>query len=556
MKKIPNGVTNFREMMHDYYFVDKTRFIAKLIDRGDKVTLCTRPRRFGKTLILSMLMYFFSIENADKNRSLFKDLEIAHMDQTYMNQQGTFPVIFISFKEIYCTDFNAFIKGISSKLSTVYKQFRYILDSDRMLEIDKEDFFEIYMKKAPPESLCYALQKLTEFLHQYYDKEVVVLVDEYDYPVIQAWQNGFYDECIDFMKILLGSCLKDNDFLNFAVMTGITRISKESIFSGLNNIHVDSVLSNTYDDIYGFTQDEVRSMIQYYDVADRYSELQEWYDGYIFGNTEIYNPWSVLNYIKNDCNAMQYWINTSENIILSDLLQNTDGTIRRELEDLMYGNSIRRSIDEFAVYNDIEKNTDALFSVLVASGYLKIVQKKYDQNTWRCELKIPNKEIFEAYKYEIGKKFSAESRTHLSTMIEAMLLGDEQQFYTVLQRFIENVVSYFDAAKDVQENFYHGCMLGLIASMEETHVIQSNRESGDGRFDLACIPKDSNTFGVLLEIKSSVKEADLNRDAYDAIQQIQRRKYDTLFSTYDVSNIWKYGIAFYKKQVVIKKTVS
>ena len=229
MKKIPNGVTNFREMMHDYYFVDKTRFIAKLIDRGDKVTLCTRPRRFGKTLILSMLMYFFSIENADKNRLLFKDLEIAHMDQTYMNQQGTFPVIFISFKEIYCTDFNAFIKGISSKLSTVYKQFRYILDSDRMLEIDKEDFFEIYMKKAPPESLCYALQKLTEFLHQYYDKEVVVLVDEYDYPVIQAWQNGFYDECIDFMKILLGSCLKDNDFLNFAVMTGITRKIKKII---------------------------------------------------------------------------------------------------------------------------------------------------------------------------------------------------------------------------------------------------------------------------------------------------------------------------------------
>ena len=553
-KSVPIGVSDFERLIRTSYFVDKSRFIKEILDNsGTQVTLITRPRRFGKTLMLSMLWYFFSIENSGQNRGLFSGLEIETYGRDYLDKQGAYPVISFSLKEIEETTYKQFLRNISRKLSNLYTTYEYILNSDVLSKKDKVDFDKIYYETDDEVSLVYALYGLIDMLAKYYNRKVIVLIDEYDTPIIASWKHAYYEPCIQFMRKFLGACLKDNKSVEFAVITGITRISKESIFSGLNNFEVCSCLSDMYSDIFGFMTDEVSSLMEYYDVLDKLPELKKWYDGYIFGRKEIYNPWSVMKYLSQGCDPHPYWVNTSGNTIVKTLLRTMDEDTRKDIELLLQGGRVQRNIDETLVYGEIEENNDALFSMLVSTGYLKVISKQFIHYCWSCILEIPNLEILNVYKSEVLRSILPKNTNALENMLRAMLNGDEPVFQDNLQQILLRNTSYFDLSKDKQEAFFHGLVLGFTLYLEDSYQILSNRESGKGRFDILLLPRDPNSFGILLELKVSESEKSMERDAVEAVRQMNVLQYETVFLHNGIKNIWKYGISFHKKDVCIVK---
>ena len=552
-RPMPVGIEDFKDLVtRNYYFIDKTRFIKELIDTQGKVTLITRPRRFGKTLSLSMLQYFFTLENAEENRQLFAGLDIERAGEKYMSQQGTRPVVFLTLKEVRAGKHDVMMDLLVRVLQGLCMRYQYMLSSDRLSEEDKNNFRRLLELRGSEADLRLSLCSLMQWLEAVHGKKPVLLLDEYDAPILSAWENGYYRECIDFMRGFLGSALKTNPALGFAVLTGITRISKESIFSGLNNLKVCSVLSNHYNDIFGFTQDEAARLLAECGAADKVAELAKWYDGYLFGSAEIYNPWSVVQYLDNGCEFRPYWLNTSGNSILKDLLTKVDRRRQKELEGLLHGVGVDAPVMEEVVYADLAHNRDALFMMLMTAGYLKSVKTWKDEEyaDWAL-LKIPNLEVRMAYRKEIlGYIVPSQGGTLLRDMLRSMATGDTEGFSEHLSCILQDFVSYHDTAQP--ESFYHGLMLGLSVLLDGKYRIESNRESGYGRFDLAFFPLHPGTPGVILELKAAGSEAELAEKAKEALAQIADKEYTRELSRQGTKDIWCYGIAFHGKKICLQ----
>ncbi len=546
-KAMPIGVEDFCELRKGYYFVDKTRFIRQLLDERSKVTLLTRPRRFGKTLTMSMLDWFFSIDKANNSRELFTGLDIERAGAPYMKACGQYPVVFLTFKDTNGLDWKAMRGLFGNYISMLFLRYTYLLEGPRVQEPLKKRFQQIVDMTADEVQLSTALVLLMEMLRQYHGRRVILLIDEYDAPIQQAWENGFYRECIAFQKQLLGSALKSNDNLEFAVLTGVLRVAKESIFSDLNNLDVCSVLSTRYEDIIGFTPDEVSKMANDLHREDRLPEIRKWYDGYRFGEAEIYNPWSVINFFRNDCFG-DYWVNTSGNGILRALLEKADAQRIESLQTLLDGGRIQVTLNERVIYEDIGRDKSALYTMLLLTGYLTTAPVTAARRN-RYALRIPNEEIRDIYTTEILNHLAKGLDTDtFDDLFDYLLHGDRKNFAAQLQKILLGIISTYDAAN--KESFYHGFMLGLSTLLlRSDYLVESNRESGYGRFDMAIFPKDPQKSGVILEFKAAASEADLESKANEALAQIEARHYDEEFQKRGIQNVWKYGIAFCGKKI-------
>lgn len=551
MQKMPTGVDNFRVLREkNYYFVDKTYFIKEILDNQVPVTLITRPRRFGKTLLLSMLKEFFDIHAAG-NR-LFDGLSIAQAGEAYTGHQGKYPVIFISMKSAALGKMETTLGMIKWILSDLFGTHVYLLKSDLLDENEKEYYKRVYARDTAlqEQDLAKALSKLSLFLYKHYGIRPIVLIDEYNAPIQYAWENGFYDEMINFMRQLYSEVLKTNEALEFAVLTGVLRVAKESIFSGLNNLRVCSVLSAAYRDALGFTGAEVAKMAQDLGREDKLPEIREWYDGYNFGGQEIYNPWSVIQYFQEGCIPAPYWVNTSANGIIRQMVHGLSRKTESELQQLMQGESVCKTVHENIIYNAIGQNSDDFYTMLLITGYLKAVDSRANAFGEAVALRIPNKEILNLFRIEILRSMAGyRSISDISDMLNSMLAGEAEKFEMNLELILRNYVSYHDAANG--ESFYHGMMLGFCVLLKDTHIVESNRESGYGRFDLALIPKDNRQYGVILEFKRADDEAQLEAKAMEALKQIEELAYGSEFEQRQINKVWKYGIAFCGKKVCL-----
>ncbi|MBR2214957.1 MAG: AAA family ATPase [Selenomonadaceae bacterium] len=552
---MPIGVDNFKALREkNYYFVDKTRFIKELLGGHSAVTLLTRPRRFGKTLTLSMLRYFFTLEKAEENRALFAGLDIEKAGEEYMREQGSRPVIFLTLKDVQQDSWAEELNSFRLFLSGLYNSYLYLQESAALSPTDRDFFATVLKRQATLAEMEATLANLCRYLYQHYGKKPLLLLDEYDAPIIASWEYGFYPECILFMKRLLGAALKTNDYLDFAVLTGVSRVSKESIFSDLNNLEVCSVLSLSYSDVLGFTTAEVTKLMEDNGVQDSLAELKKWYDGYNFGGVEIYNPWSVINFVKNGCTFKPYWLNTSGNVILRELLKRVDGERREELTKLVEFATVKAKVDEGVIYPEIRENANSLYMMLMTTGYLKAVKQYQDKRRrdW-CLLKIPNLEVQTAYEQEILTHLIGRGgEVMLYNMLDAMTEGRAEAFQKYLRRVLRDMVSYHDTGEP--EIFYHGLMMGLTVLMEGDYRVKSNRESGYGRFDIAFFPVNIASPGVILELKAAkgiTAAEDLQPFAEEALKQIDNKEYIAELTEQGVKEIWRYGVAFSGKLVCL-----
>lgn len=554
MYAMPVGVDNFREMVsRDYYFVDKTNFIKELLDNKNKVTLITRPRRFGKTLAMRMLQEFFDINAA--GRDTFKGLNISRAGEKYIQHRGKYPVIFFSLKDIATGNYQDALRDLCGKISDLYAEYGFLAESPALNEREKEYFLSVYNiadhEQYGRDKWGKSLKMLTVYLWKHYGVKTILLLDEYDAPIQHAWEDGYYEDMIRFMRQFYSEVLKGNDALEFAVLTGVLRVAKESIFSGLNNLKVCSVLSEDYSDIFGFTGQEVARMAADLQQEDKLPEIREWYDGYSFGGSEIYNPWSVIMYFDAKCKPAPYWVNTSGNGIIKYMLDRLDGRGREDLQSLMDGNTISKQVQEGIIYEEIGSNADDLYTMLLTTGYLKCTSSQDSLLGTYMDLQIPNLEILRLFTREIAQNFTGyRGVSDITNMMDEMLKGNAVLFEEDLNRILRNSVSYHDAANG--ESFYHGMMLGFCVLLKDTHIVQSNRESGYGRFDLALIPTDRRYYGVIMEFKRAADEGQLEEKALEALAQIEELSYIAEFQQRQIEKVWKYGIAFCGKKVCLR----
>ena len=547
---LPIGTEYFAKLRANYYFVDKTTFLSNFFRGHADVTLITRPRRFGKTLLLSMTQQFLDIEDAEKHRKLFEGLKVMD-DPVAMAEQGTRPVVFMTLRDWDSNTWESMQEFIAFGLQSVCRPLRYLLESDKVSTKDKKDFDRLWNREGDLGLMRRALPLLCEMLRDHYGRDAVLLIDEYDAPLQSAWSHGYYEDAIDFYRGFFASALKSNPALDFAILTGVLRIAKESIFSGLNNLKVSSVISGGFADACGYTREEVAKLARDFGQEDKLGEIASWYDGYNFHGMDIYNPWSVNNYFSEGCKARKYWVRTSGNSILKAMLLQLDQRRARHLEKLMEGKTIRTRIEESFIYPDIEKHRANLYDVLLATGYLKCVGAIDDEDGEKYDLSIPNMEIRRVFRDEILKFLaSSEDRSILDDLLEAMQEGDAESFQKCLQTVLRDMVSFHDAAQP--ESFYHGLILGLSVWLDKRYFIRSNRESGYGRFDLAFFPKKPELPGIVLEFKSVEQEKELADAAEEACKQMEEKAYDTELEAAGVQDIWHYGIAFCKKHVIVK----
>ena len=563
--KIPIGISNFRELIEgNYYFIDKSLLIKEFMDNGAKIILTPRPRRFGKTLNMSMIRYFFDINMKKKTNVLNKELEYSknlfnglniEKEVEIMKMQGELPVINISFNTAKFNNFQDTMSRIRSLMSEIYLENKYLLDSNAIEAIEKEKFNKVINEKADSELIATALGNLTKYLYKHFNKRVIVLIDEYDVPIQEGYINGYYEEIISFQRVMFTDLLKDNNNVEKALITGILRVAKESIFSGLNNLEVNTMLSNKFSDKFGFTQDEVDRFLAYYNLEDKNAEVREWYNGYIFGKNIIYNPWSVLNYAENNEEGfMPYWINSSSNDLIKKLLLKGDQRIKTELEELIIGKSISKVIDENIVMEDVQDSNENIWSFLLLLGYLKTIKKETVDGMRLCELQIPNKECLIFYK-NIVKKWFLESMTseRYEELLGSLTTGDIKIFGALFKGFVINNVSYFDVSGKEPEKVYHAFVLGMLVSLAENYDVKSNKESGYGRYDVMIIPKDTSKIGIIIEFKkiNEFLNDTIEEATEDALKQIEDKKYESELVERGIKNIIKLAIVFKNKQVEI-----
>lgn len=547
-KVMPVGVDDFKQLREKYYFVDKTEFIKKILDGHSSVTLLTRPRRFGKTLTLSMLYYFFTNEDAAANRHLFDGCEIAGAGEKYMAEQGTRPVIFFSLKDIKVDTWDSCLVLIKNLLADLYGKFDFLAQSEKLSKREKLLYQDISYGTASKETCMEALKHLTVFLEKHYGKKPLILIDEYDAPIQASWQYDYYDAAIIFFRNFFSAALKTNPALDFAILTGVVRISKESIFSSLNNLYVSSVIRGAYADVMGFTRSEVEKMAKDLGREEKIGEIRDWYDGYNFSGVEIYNPWSVINYFNSDCHPDLYWANTSANAILAEMLVGIDEDEEKELFELLNMGTIDTEIRENIVYSDIHEERSALYTMLLSTGYLKTMPHEFEWASGYSAVAIPNQEIRIIYAYEVLGRLRRMTHANPVRLIKSLLTGKAGEFSEELSGYLKNVASFYDTMK--RESFYHGFMLGILALViPQQYDVHSNVESGYGRFDLALFPKRVNRTGVVIEIKVSKTEDEMEKDAIAALKQIETKDYTASLHARGVKNVWKYGIAFFGKKL-------
>ena len=547
---LPIGVSDFRLAQAEYYYVDKTMLIKDFIDERPMVTLFTRPRRFGKTLNMDMLRTFF--EKTEQDTSVyFQDKKIWACGQKYRSYQGKYPVIFLTFKDVKFNTWEETFSAVRDIFAKETQRHEELRTSDRCDEYDERKYARLAEGNVTEVELSSALADLSAMLHKHHGTAPVIIIDEYDTPIQQGYMKGYYEEITLFMRNLFSGGFKDNKHLTFGFLTGILRVAKESIFSGMNNLSINSVLDHKYSAYFGFTPDEVREMAAYYGASDKYDEICEWYDGYRFGKTEIFNPWSVVNYFSNECEPRAFWVSTGSNDVIGEVLAEADEEIYHRLASLVNGETITTYIDTGVIYPQIKKNPSTIYSFLLVTGYLKAVKTTLSFNgDFMCEVALPNREIALVYHKEILQKF--ETMIPQSTAIavqEAIFSGDNRKLKTQIQTLLMESVSSFDTAG---ENFYHGFMLGLCALLGGFFVT-SNRESGEGRYDIQLKPVKKGLPGIIIELKAEKNgtEESLKQLSETALKQIQDKQYDTELRTAGVEVIYKYGVAFCGKRVEI-----
>ena len=549
-KVMPIGYEFFSEVRSKYYFVDKTGFLSEFFRAQPKVLLLTRPRRFGKTLLMSMTQQFLDIEGAEEHKKLFEGLKVMD-DPVAMAQQGTRPVIFVTMKNMEWDSWEGMKKKIAQVFSRLYSQFKKLLQ-DEMDPGDRTAFEEIYAGKADIETMSDAFALLCRLLEAHYRKKAVLLIDEYDAPIQWAWSHQYYDDAIGFFRSLYSSSLKTNPALDFAILTGVLRIAKESIFSGLNNLKVSTVSRGGFADACGYTKAEIAKMAHDLEHEDKLEELASWYDGYDFQGAEIYNPWSVNNYFSENCEAGKYWVDTSSNDIIQTMLAQADEERWDELRSLLLGGTVTSQVREGIIYKEIGRDASDIYTMLLQTGYLKAVGSMNLGGERVYELAIPNREIRMLFQTEIldrvDRSYGIVSFYKMGLAIQQ---GRAEDFQKTFQGILLRSVSSHDTAD--AESFYHGLMLGCTLYYEDDYRVVSNRESGLGRFDLAMIPKKPQLPGIVMEFKTADREDALERATEEALQQIDARAYVTELEAKGVTNIWRYGIAFCKKHVLIKR---
>lgn len=532
LKSLPIGISDYVRAQSEYYYVDKTMLIKEFLDKKPLVSLFTRPRRFGKTLNMDMLRVFFE-KKAEDTSKYFTDKDIWKCGEEYRSYQGQYPVIFLTFKDVKFDTWSATIDKIRALLQEEYGRHQEILYSEYIAKYEKDYFTKILEGTATEVDMTSALEKLSAMLARHYGKAPVIIIDEYDTPIQEGYSKDFYDEIIGFMRNFFSGAFKDNKNLSYGFLTGILRIAQESIFSGLNNLSVNTVMDEEYDKYFGFTDAEVREMLGYYGVSEKYGELKNWYDGYCFGNKEIYNPWSVINYVSKGCVPQAYWVNTGKNEILEGVLTVADDDIIERLYALLQGESVIARIDQNVVYKSLSEDPANIYSLLLVAGYLKTGKKELlDDGTYLCEVSIPNKEIAAVYRSEVLfhlLQIGAITRTTANKIAESLYTNDFGQLQKAITEYMEKTISFYDAGA---EGFYHGLVLGLIALMDNQYTIKSNRESGNGRYDICLFPKEKRHPGIIMELKwkNGLDENMLNKLSVEALSQINDKSYDTEMS--------------------------
>lgn len=552
-KPLPIGVSDFKSATTNYYYVDKTLLIRDFLNAIPMVSLFTRPRRFGKTLNMDMLRVFF--EKTPEDTSIyFKDKYIWQCGDYYTKHQGQYPVIFLSFKDVKCSSWQETFQKISKLISLEFMRHNELESSSVLSSYEKEQYHRFASENINEVDCQMGLQLLSLLLHKHYDKECVIIIDEYDTPIQQGHLCDFYNEIVDFMRNFFSGGLKDNPHLAFGFLTGILRVAKESIFSGMNNLKTNSILDNNYSSYFGFTNEEVRDMLAYYDYdydyEDKYQEICEWYDGYRFGNSEIFNPWSVINYISDQCFPKAFWQSTGSNDIIGEIIGTATPEINENLYKLFCGNTVTTYVDTSVIYPEVQNNPNSIYSFLLVAGYLKVAEI-YPQNdgNYMCDVAIPNKEILYAYEKEV---LNRTNQNNVSISIhQAIFSKDTSKLQSLLEDFMLKSISTMDGAS---EAFYHGMMLGLCAILGSQFKVRSNRESGLGRFDIELLPMVKGIPGFIFEFKHTKDiNVDLDSLANSALKQIEDMKYDTVLNDFGVEDIVKIGIAFRQKSAVVKR---
>jgi len=550
---LPIGVENFEDMItNGYYYVDKTLLIKELLDKQGKVDVFTRPRRFGKTLNISMLQYFFDNQFADK-KDLFDGLNIAAVGDDYLIHQNKYPVIKLGLKDMVGPSFDAAFEMLKPEIASEYDRHGYLLESSKLLDHDKELYEKILKRKATELDLQGSLKFLSTCLEKHHSEKVIILIDEYDVPLEKAYFGGYYDEMINFIRIFFSNALKTNNSLQFAVITGCLRVSKESIFTGLNNLNIISIATGNYGEYFGFTESEASIFLAHYDLSHKEEEMRDWYNGYMFGDIIVYNPWSSIKYLSDMLYSgvglpIPHWSNTSSNAIIRDLIKISDNDVKDEIEQLIEGQTITKPIKEDIIYADIMKNMNNLWSFLFFTGYLKKVSKSQIGVHNHIELAIPNKEIQYIYESQLIEWFDEKvAMADLTSLYAAILDGNAEAFQDELSEILKDTISYFDS----KEEFYHGFLAAVLRAMGY-YTTKSNRESGNGRGDIFLRPVSIRKPAVVIEVKVANVARDLVKECDAALAQIKEKRYDDELLREGYTEVIKYGVAFYRKDCEVK----
>ena len=557
-KKLPIGISNFKEIIEDeYYYFDKTEFIENLFEEVSKIKLFTRPRRFGKTLNMSMIKYFFDIENKNENKKLFENLKIS--ENEYFEKQGTAPVISISFRNYDESSWENGFEMIKNTISDLYDEFEFV--KENLSARKKEKYDSILFNRATEATWKLSLLDLTKYLYEYYGQKVVVLIDEYDQPIIDSYVKGYYQEAISFFKTFYGVVLKDNNYLEMGIMTGILRVAKENIFSGLNNLRVHTILDNRFTEYFGITESEVEKVLKDFNLEFELQDVQKWYNGYLFGDIKVYNPWSIINFL-NDEKLKPYWVNTSGNELIKLYLKKLKNEIFDDFSKLLNKKSILRRIDENMTFANLEANYEEnIWNLFFHSGYLTLAEEVQDDEE-QVYLKIPNEEILKMFSKMFIEVYF-ENYNSFYNMVYSLKNGDIETFKKELRKILLENVGIFDVSGVYKEQFYHGLMLGIILTLKNEYEITSNNFAGKGRYDLLLKPKnlEKRKEGIILELKVVNAMENLSEDKIFeklenecdiALQQIEEKEYASVLKNSGVENVLKIGIAFFGKEVAVK----
>jgi hypothetical protein len=549
------GLDDFGEAVHSQLnFIDKSLFIKEIFDnKGTTASVIVRPRRFGKTFNLSMLCHFLAKEvNGLKTQGMFDNLLISQQGDYYMQHQGKYPVIFISFKDMKHNSYDEAYEGLIGLISATYSMHRVVLSGDTLFDNEKKVFEDILWKRASAADIAVSLLNLSNYLYRYYKVKPWLLMDEYDTPIQSGYLNHHYQGIIGFMRGLLGAVLKGNSNINRAIITGILRIAKENLFSGLNNVKVYSVLNTQYATHFGFTEAEVDTELQKNNLQHLAADIKGWYNGYHIGDSQIYNPWSIANCINDKGMLQPYWLNTSNNDLIKQTMARAGANLKTAMEPILEGKPIEALVDENITFADLDGSGDHLWNLLLFAGYLTSIKTELSGMQKKCLLKSPNKEISLLYPHIISTWFAETlGRQDYQCLLESLITGDLEEFLDILQTFLFRSASYFDVSGTAPEKFYHGFVMGMIVSLSDTHIIQSNKESGRGRYDVLLIPKDPSKLGIIIEFKVAKSAVILQEAAQQALAQINASGYEAELQHRNITQILKIGLAFYEKEVAM-----